>query len=184
MSSSLGGVSRRPDLAVCACSKGLPPPPRYQWPPATGGRGCPEALPLWKLCFHLSALSLSGKTSHMLSTRGGEPREHSVSRAPRCSREWGQPFAPLERSRLGPLTAAFSDRLHGQHERRVGEQMQADHSAPSARSRDHPRPIPLQLGLAIAQQWSPIGRRHGLLHPPSPFCGSPPPRYSSDAADQ
>lgn len=184
MSSSFGGVPRRPDLAVCACCKGLPPPPRYQRPPATGGRGCPEALPLWKLCFHLSAYVFQGRRSHRLSSRGGEPRAHSVSRAPRSSREWGQPLVPLERSRLGPPTASIF-RPAAQPARASGRRADAGRPlSPSARSRDHPRPIPLQLGLAITQQWSPIGRRHGLLHPPSPFCGSPPPRYSSDAADQ
>lgn len=121
MSSSLGGVSRRPGLALCACCKGLPPPPpRDQRPPAMGGRGCPEALLLWKLCSHLSArgfgpghgaLRLSeNRRSHRLSTRGGEPRAHLVSRAPRSSREWGRPHAPLERSGPDPPTAALSDR--------------------------------------------------------------------------
>lgn len=54
---------------------------------------------------------------------------------------------------------------------------------PSVRSRDDPRPIPLQLGLAMTRQGAPIGCRHGpptpsflaMAHPLTPL----PPRFSS-----
>lgn len=78
---------------------------------------------------------------------------------------------PSDRSIVGPGCTASPS---------VGSESRCRPSTHPVRPlRDHPRPIPLQLGLAIAQQCAPIGRRHGLLHPPSPFRGPPRPRATA-----
>lgn len=192
MSSSLGGVSRRPGLAVCACCKGLPPPPRHQRPPAMGGRGCPPALQLGKLCFQLSARGFGLKPRRAFNIFQRKTFSFAQHARWGASGALGKP-RPAELPGMGTasrpiraLGARPSDRgFFGRTARPARASQEACRPLSlSARCRDHPRPIPLQLGLAMAQQRAPIGRRHGLLHPPSLFCGSPPPRYSPDAADQ
>lgn len=129
MSSSLGGVSRRSGLAACACRKG---PSVSSGPPAMGGRGCPEALPLWTLCSYLGVRGFDPQATEALSLLGGGGRDsdaqHAPRRAPPSSGGWGRPLAPLERSECSPPTAALSHRLHSRQERPVGEQTPADQS--------------------------------------------------------
>lgn len=116
---------------------------------------------------------MSERRSHMLSTRGGEPRAHSVSRARQNSREWGRPLAPLERSEAGPTTTAFSDRLHSLLEHRVDEQMQADRSAcPPALGPPQANPTAARSCdcTAVSAYWPPPGAPapSSLLRLPSP----------------
>lgn len=155
MSSSLGGVSRRSGLAACACRKESR---ASSGPPAMGGRGCPEALPLWTLCSYLgargfdpqatAALSLSGRVGGKEGLRcsaraEARPAElRGMGTTPRSARALR--VQPADRSTFTPAAQTARASCRGENAGRPVSQ--------SARSRDDPRPIPLQLGLAMARQ--------------------------------